>query len=240
MTATAVLSDHGQLDGRADDDHVQYILVSGARAFTGTCKLAAGAAAAGKAPLKFTAGPLLTVKEDGAMEFFDGHFYLTSGDRGAINNTVAVKTTTTTVVNSTTETVIHSHLFAANSFHSDQRIILSFSGSMSAAGGGESLTMRFKLDGVVIHSFVVTPKAGSDRGWRGAHEVTIRSIGVAGTHIDLSEFYESGQSPEIESQLSAHTIDTTADTLYELTAQWGAAKSGNSFSVTQADITYRH
>lgn len=39
MTAKRIITDHGEFDGLADDDHVQYLLVNGTRAMTGALQM---------------------------------------------------------------------------------------------------------------------------------------------------------------------------------------------------------
>ena len=39
MTAKRIITDHGEFDGLADDDHVQYLLVNGTRAMTGNLNM---------------------------------------------------------------------------------------------------------------------------------------------------------------------------------------------------------
>lgn len=58
-----VITDHGGLSGLADDDHTQYSLVTGARAFTGKVTLVAGAS--GAASLNMPAGSAPSSPADG-------------------------------------------------------------------------------------------------------------------------------------------------------------------------------
>jgi len=67
-------------DGAApvwDDLSLIYLPLDGTRAMTGMLALRAGTAAAGTAPLKFQAGPLLTTPEAGAIEFTGDVYYAT-------------------------------------------------------------------------------------------------------------------------------------------------------------------
>ncbi len=190
--------------------------------------------------LYMTESPLLEPPVPGVLEHNDGHLYFTDGQRVALVGSDGIKIDTSTVVNTVVETTIYSNLFAANSLHSDMRVLASISGAFSTDSASESLTLQFKLNGVAVHTIIVTPANGTDIAWRAIHEGTIRIAGASGKYIDFSEFSESGVMPIFSASPTLFDIDTTQTTLYEITATWGAAKAGNSFTCTQGDLTYKH
>lgn len=213
---------------------------SGHLKILGSVDLFAGTAAAGAAPLYFTDGPKLATPENGALEYADGHLLFTSGDRYALVESNGVQVSTNTVVNTVAETVLYSHNMLANSLHSDMRVLFAATGAVSAASGSEVITFRFKVGGVTVHTIIAAPTNGSNIAWRGVHEGTVRTAGVSGQFIDFTEYSESGKAPLMTASAVPVPINTTIANLYEVTAQWGAAKAGNSFSLTQGDLTYKH
>ena len=177
---------------------------------------------------------------DGVIEYSNGHLYFTHGDRIAFVGSNGIKITTSTVANTVSETEIYNHILPADFLHSDMRVIFSSTGAFSTDSASETLTVKIKINGVVIHTLIITPSNGTDIAWRGVHEGTIRTDGESGSFIDFSEFSESGVSPIFTAESVAHQIDTTIDNTYSVTVQWGASKVGNSFSCTQGDMTYKH
>ena len=184
--------------------------------------------------------PLLDPPEDGVIEYSDKHLYFTEGQRVSLVGSNGIKIDSSTVENSAVETVVYSHLFSANFLHADKRILASFTGTFSADSASETLTLTFRLGGGAVHSIVINPTNGVDIAWRAIHEGTIRVDGVDGKFIDFSEFSESGVAPLFAAEPLPHDVDTTQEHLYEITATWGAAKPGNSFTCTQGDLTYKH
>ena len=52
--------------------------------------------------------------------------------------------------------------------------------------------------------------------------------------------FEDGESIVSIATDTENTIDTTTDITFEVTVQWGAAKTGNTISCTQGTISFRH
>lgn len=191
-------------------------------------------------PLKFTSGPLLATPQAGALEYFEGHLYLTNGARHVIPTSAGVKITTTTVANTTTETTIYSYTFSSNEIHTDERIVARIDGVYSAATNTDAFTVRFKLAGVTHHSIIRTAKGTVvDVGFESTYSGTIRSLGVAGTFVDFSKLVDN-DSVSCAGESTAHTIDTTSGFLFEITIQWNNAKTDNSLSCTQGEICFYH
>ena len=206
---------------------------------TARLHLDAGTVAVNTAPLKFTSGPLLTTPETGAIEYENGHLYVTNTMRNAIVKSNGVKTTTTTVTNTAVETTIYSFNFPANALHADERIVFDTVGAYSNATASDDFTLRFKVGGVTIATVGRTGGNVTDQGWKAIFEGTIRSIGATGKFVHWSE-YNDGVTNQIDADIVEHAIDTTIANLFEVTIQWTNAKAGNTFSCTQADLQFRH
>ena len=222
------------LDTIADDAIL--IIQYGTRTFRTTKALLFGSL--GK--IYLTQSALLDPSIDGVIEYSDSHLYFTHGDTYSLTGSLGVKIDTSTVENTTTETNIYTHTIKPDSLHHDMRVLFSLAGTFSTDSASETFTIRYKVDGVTIHTIIINPANGTDIAWRAHHEGTIRTAGASGGFIDFSEFAESEKSPIYQGDLTIHPIDTTIAILYEVTVQWGAAKAGNSFSSTQGDLTYKH
>lgn len=192
-----------------------------------------------EAPLKFQNGNTLTTPQEGTMEYHDGHWYLTNGSRKVIDMSTGIKVDTTTVVNDATEQVVYSYTIPANSLHNNERIFADVSGSFTNASAADDFIMRAKINGVTVHTIERIGGNATNSGWKLQMEGTIRTIGASGSFIDMIRF-EDGSSIFTEALDTVSPLDTTADILYEVTVQWGAAKAGNTFSCTQGLMSFKH
>lgn len=188
----------------------------------------------------FTDNPLLATPVAGSLEFFEGHLFITNGARSGLVSSNGIQMSNVTVVNTIAETVIYSQSIPANTFYAGMKVLFNGLGVLSASSASETLTVKFKLGGVPIHTIVVSPTNGIDIAWKMIHEGTIRTDGSSGTYLDFSEFSESGVASIFDGSLAAHPIDTTQAGTYEVTVAWGAAKAGNSVTSIQGDLTYKH
>jgi len=204
--------------------------------------LAAGQATAGHAPLKFTAGTLLSTPEAGTMEYQDGHFYLTDvqAARKAIALISNVVTSTTTVTNTVTETTIFTKTFAADELHGDMLISLFLTGSVTNASAVDDFTFNFKVGGSTVHTEARVGGNVTDVGWEICYQMTIRSTGAGGTFVDFARYLESGIADLANAEAGTHSVDTTGTVTLEVTITWANAKAGNTFSVTQGYLQYNH
>ena len=190
-------------------------------------------------PLKFTNGPLTTVAEPGAIEYYDNHWWLTNGHRHVIVRSGNVKTDTTTVTDTTAERVVYTHTFQANELHDDERIVFDMTGVYSNAAASDDFTIRFKIAG---DTFSVINREGgnvTDSGWKAIFEGTIRTSGVSGTFVHFTSF-DDGDQQQAQADVVEHSIDTTVAVTFEVTVQWDNDKAGNTFSCTQGDLQFRH
>lgn len=175
----------------------------------------------------------------GPITHDDGHWYLKNGATHSIVDCVGIKTSTTTVGNTVTETTVFSYTMAANELHSDERVMFDMTGSLSAATGAETLTVRYKVGGATQMTLVVTPKNAAGVGWQAQYQGTIRTSGATGTFLDYARFTTDTGSTSLAS-IATTVINTTTTQLFEVTVQWGAAKVGNTVSCTQGSISYYH
>jgi len=190
--------------------------------------------------LKLKEGTPTTTPEQGALEFHDGHLLFTGHtDRYAVTLSDSVITTSTTVENTVVETVIHSKIFPADSFHTDQMVRATVYGNISNVTGADDYTIRFKLGGATVHTITRIGGNVSDKGWVAQIVFTIRSTGVTGTMIDFVEFRE-GSINQSSADTTVHTIDTTAALTLEMTVEWDAAKVGNIFTSSQGLLELIH
>lgn len=202
--------------------------------------LGAGSSESDSAPIKFTSSTLMTVPEPGALEYFEGHLYLTDGARHVIPTSAGVKLTTTTVSNTTNETTIYLYNFLSNELHSEERIVARIDGIYSASTNTDAFTVRFKINGVTHHSITRTAKGSvSEVGFESTYSGTIRSIGASGTFVDFAKLIDN-DSVSCVGDSTIHSVDTTSGFLFEITIQWNNAKPDNSLSCTQGEICFYH
>lgn len=147
--------------------------------------------------------------------------------------------TTTTVANTTTET----SLMGAADFGTDtieaglgrvgRAFRLNFCGTLATSGAG-TLTVRLKLGGTTIQTWSASITAGST-DWRLETFVSITAIGAGGSvRVPPIAFAYSSTSPAPVNWISVGQADTgidfTAAQQWSLTAQWGAADAGDTFT----------
>lgn len=193
-----------------------------------------------KPAIMFTnATSLMTTPTDGAMEYKDGHFYITNGARHAISTAAGVQTSTVTVQNTTTETTIYSYTFAANELHADQFIDFTLSGIYSNASSSDNWTIRFYVDGNLTHSISRSGGNVTNGGWRATYFGTVRTEGASGTFVDFAELLDVSGIYSV-GETSTHSIDTTASFTFSATVQWDNAKAGNVFTSKIGRLAFAH
>jgi len=182
--------------------------------------------------IKLKDSPLLVTPEGGVLEYYNGSLYFTEyTTRRVISLASCMSVATETVSNTTTETTIHTAVIDSNELSSGKVFRLSSMGSISTFSTAQSITLRLKLGSTTVSSITFNPGNVTDYPWKGEVSITVRTAGVSGT---VSSFFkvdiETNQTTLVESQV----IDTTIPEYLTLTAQWGAANSGNIFKKTQA------
>jgi len=205
---------------------------------TAYLEIKAGTAAAGTAPIKLTAGLLLTTPETGTIEFYGNKFTITNKSaRKVIDRTSDVKLTTSTVTNDIAETTVFTGLLPANSLVAGNILKLEMFGTIDEAAASDEVTIRIKV-GTMTMATIVSPASGvSAKCWHIKGSAIVRTVGASGEmawHIDMDA---AGNS---EDGCGVDTVDTTAAENITVTAEWSAAKAGNIFTCTGGFIEYKN
>ena len=199
--------------------------------------LAPGTATAGTAPLKFTAGSLLSGVEAGAVEFFANGFWLTNlAVRRTIVQGQQVLTSSQTLASSAAETTMYTVSHGANYLVVGKQEDIELLGTVTSVlgGGDNTLTVRVKYAGTFIGSFVLPEANRSGVGWDLHVMTTVRAIGLNTTSIQVHcNFDLNGTATdEVVNHLQTGLDSTTAQAT-TVTMQWSDADSGNSISILQ-------
>jgi len=236
-----VIADHGSLTGLTDDDHVQYLILTGIRAMTGMLTLRTGAAAVGSAPLKFVSGVLLTTPEAGAVEYSNGHLLFTpaAGARYGMVMTNGVKTSNTAVNNTAVETTIYTKTFIANEIHVDELIIATVIASYSNASAADDFTIRCKLGGATIETLARVGGNVTNAGLEVTFGITIRTDGAGGTYVHYGKMVDDTRV-YTSSHVATDAINTTLANTLTVTMQWDTAKAGNVMTAAQGYVQLVH
>jgi len=193
----------------------------------------AGTATAGSAPQKFEPGTFLTVPETGAMECTtSGLFYTTLGDRRSLVQGSQPVITSTTVSDTTDETLLYTTSLAANELIVGETVTTEVFGIMSTHSASDELTLRVKVSDTTITLVVTTPQGITDEAWRMKSTFTVRSVGVAGTVQAFCAIEIVNENKSV-ANIATTTIDTTAISNVNVTAQWDSAEVDNSITVSQ-------
>jgi hypothetical protein len=201
--------------------------------------LAAGGTAAGSAPLKLTAGPLMTTVEEGALEFKGHTLYMTTFQvrrSVALVQEVPIADVTATAA---TETTVYSVPVAANYLTVGKHIEINLQGIFSSiAGPNGVVTIRLKYAGATITTFTTVAALNTNSPFDTVFNTTCRAIGsgTTGKLLSWSEFAE-GATSATESVTRAAgaltNIDTTGSNTIDITVQFATANAGNAFTVQQ-------
>lgn len=198
---------------------------------TGNVLLPAGAAAAGRYPIKFQAGTALSTPEAGALEFHDDKLYLTNvATRRAIDRTSCVETSTTTVSNTVVETTIYTCPVPANALKVGNHLHIEVNGIITTATAADDITISVYVGDDLINSY--NPAIGNiiAADWHIQLGVTIRTVGGTGT-IASHGHVEINGNEDIVNELDS--LDTTGANDIVVKVQWDNAKAGNIISLYQ-------
>lgn len=201
---------------------------------TALLHLGAGTATAGTAPLKFTAGTLLTTPEIGAVEFADNNLYFTNvAVRRPLDRSSDVVLSTVTVTNTVVETTLYTGILGADALNAGNHIRLHVNGIITNATAADDITIKMYMGATQITTFNPAIGKVANADWHLDSEITIRSAGATGSiafhghaEIDANE----------DTQNSIVTIDTTAAQNLTVTVTWDAAKAGNILSLYQGAL----
>jgi len=193
--------------------------------------LVAGTATAGDAPLKFTSGALLATPEAGAMEFYDGRWYITgTAKQRVIDRTGGVIVATTTVANTAVETTIWTETLSANAMRAGRLYKLHCDGIISNHSNDDDITFNFYVGGTLLATVTPTLKTYSNATWSADFEMTVRTIGMGGTSALHGDVF-IGALETLFASLQA--VDTTAANAITLKVKWNTALAANTISIYQ-------
>jgi hypothetical protein len=137
-------------------------------------------------------------------------------------------------------TVTGSTTIAANTFTNGNIFQTQVQGFFSLPATADSLTLKVKCGSTVLGSASFTPAAGvvTNGTFRLWLTITPRGSGASGAFITngLAEFSGGALTPTEAKVLNTTTVayDFTTTCVMDMTAQWGAAQSGESITGTNA------
>ena len=175
--------------------------------------LPAGSATAAYAPLKFTAGPLLTVVEEGAMEYKGHTLYMTTFQvrRSVVLAQEVLIARVQVPASSVVETTVYTIPMAANYLTAGKHIDIDLHGTITQRVNVNSFfTIQLKYGGATVLTFATTPLTAMAALAFSIHiETVCRSIGATGKLISFGMFNVQG-AVEVMTISTEQTIDTTA------------------------------
>jgi len=188
--------------------------------------------------LNLASEALLGSPEAGTLEFYNNKFYITNeATQKAIDRTSDVAIETVTVTNTTVETTLWTAEMAANSLEVGNVFRFLADGIVSSASASDTVTIRVRVGGDVKMTLVSEAKKLEDDHWHLEANATQRTLGVSGSRAMHMDLVIGDYSTEI---IAIGTIDTTANMDVTVTAQWNAAKAGNTISLYQGFMGFRN
>ena len=212
----------------------------GVDAPSASLQIKAGTTVAGTAPLKFTAGPLMTAVEPGTMEFKGNTLYFTTYlIRRSVVLAQEIPIADVTVANTATETSVYQIPMAANYLTAGKHIDISLFGIFSSVAAANGvLTFRVKYAGATILTYATAAGTNTNSPFQLNINSTCRAIGsgTTGKIISWGEFTE-GATPVTESSTRSAgaltDIDTTVKNTIDITVQYATANASNTITVQQ-------
>jgi hypothetical protein len=180
---------------------------------TAKLHLAAGSATAGTAPLKLTAGPLLTVVEPGTFEYKEhtGYFTTYLVRRSLVLGQGVPIARVAVPASSTTKTLVYQVPMAATYLTAGKKLNMRLNGTITQRNNGSAFfTFTLEYAGSTILTFT-TPASTAMAAL--PFEIDLRSvcrsIGAAGSMISFGKFITNGA---VNSSVmgAVTTINTTA------------------------------
>ena len=224
------VTDNGNIDGTLT---VGEDIGIGVVAPSARLHLDAGTAAAGTAPIKFTAGTLLTTPEAGALEYDGTGTYLTNvNHRRFISLSSDSIITPVTVSNTANETTVFTAVLNANELKAQRVYRLNLYGEMSTASASDTIRIRVKINGTTLVDVTSTAGAVTDEPSHAKIVFTVRSTGMAGAISSYSELEIGAKEARINT--SSVAVNTTIVNNIICTFQWSAAKVDNIATLDQA------
>ena len=207
----------------------------GTTAPTAYLHIKAGTATAGNAPLKLTAGLLLTTVEPGAIEYKGHTFYATTySERRSIMLAQDVVVTPVTVANTTTETTIYSSTMAANYLTAGKTMHIRLWGQFSTETTSDIFTINVYLGGTLILTNTSISQYVSNSPFDIDLTATVRSIGSTGTIIAYDKIQQDNIAPN-SAIGSLTTVNTTNSNNLVVKIKWNNADSQNTLTLQGGD-----
>jgi hypothetical protein len=192
--------------------------------------LASGNITAGLAPLKFTAGPLLTVPVPGAMEFDGTGIYLTNTDHRRFISLASDSIITTVNATTIAPTTLWNGTINANEMKVNRVYEVKGCGIYSTHDANDQVTVNMTVDSTVIMTLTTPKGTVTNKSWSFDVYFTVRKTGVNGilsTHGEI----ESGTGEQFNT-MEEVAVDTTAVNYVTLKATW--SDTSNEVKLTQA------
>lgn len=136
------------------------------------------------------------------------------------------------VGNTTAETTLFSTSFAPDELRASDMIETVISGYYSSDNSSDIFTVRVKVNGVTMHSFVSVAKNVTDTPLEMTHKFTVREDGVTAATTGMVTFNAPNDGLAGASVVDS-TIDTTITNSIEITMQWDSATVGNTGTIKQ-------
>jgi len=244
-------SDNNKFNFSTDLDVTGNLLVSGdlnvnnnvrigdSTAPTALLHLAAGTTSL--APLKLTAGPLLTTPSSGSIEYYGNKTYITNKDlQKVIDRTSDVKLTTTTVANTTDETEVYEASVPANSWVAGNVLKMLISGTLSNKVGssGHTVTVKVYVGTTEAATITSTEAKFTDVCWHISGYNIVRDIGSTGHMAYHLEMTIDGDNSNVTCNVVE--IDTTGLLDITVTATWASADDANIFTCNMGLMEYKN
>lgn len=142
-----------------------------------------------------------------------------------------------TVVNTVVETELFNIPFNPGDLTAFTAGIITLAGAFSTAAASHTFTLRFYLDGVLLHS--LAKPAGSststNEGWMAQFHGTMRQDGISGNFVDFAVLFAATGGIVSQSEPGFHVIDSTIAHNFRVTVQWSNAAAGTSITINQAN-----
>lgn len=191
--------------------------------------LASGNIAAGLAPLKFTAGPLLTVPVAGAMEFDGTGIYLTPTNHRRFISLASDSITSTVFANTTVETTLWNGTINANELKVNRVYNIKGCGLYTTHDANDKVTINLSVDGTVITGITTPAGLVTNKPWSFETYFTVRAVGASDVISSYGEIEAgSGESYSVNENVA---VNTTSINYVTLRATWSDVS--NNISLTQ-------
>lgn len=166
--------------------------------------------------------------------FYDGsgfHAYPRTVLR-AIMLSSDVAVASTTVVNTAAETTLWTSTVPANEWDAGKVIKINSNGYYSAAAASDSFTLRTYINAGLVSTVTSSSENVTNAGYMAQTNITVHTSGATGTFVIYGMIMTNTKLSHAVNT-AVNSIDTTAPVTMRMTIQWGAAKTGNSFTQQQ-------